>query len=364
MDFYKPKRNNVISFIVELEKVASNMATDQTTDLGAFGTLFNKSVPHILEKIFFSLDYDSFVSCVKVCRTWNGLLSSESYQARLGEMWSEKNRNEEDLCYHVLWENIKEIRYLISRGVDPNCRGGMPLYYAMRDYYPGHKHVFDLLLDAGAQPNLEFQHGETPLNFAVRVNRSMNEESLYMVKRLLQAGALPNNASKNGDTPLYKAVDLCNIDVVELLLDFGADPNMTNHQGDTPLHMAASSHWRLNDYSEIVKLLLGARADPNKVNKYGDTPLHTAVSDSVYAVSSTGYTKVAKILLNAGADPNKTNSNGETAISPAARKKARKTLLKLLNNATKRKNSENVNNEPPAKRTRKMTKITKATNEH
>ena len=45
----------------------------------AFDKLFSKSVPHILEKIFFSLDYESFKQCLEVSETWNKLLMSEPY---------------------------------------------------------------------------------------------------------------------------------------------------------------------------------------------------------------------------------------------------------------------------------------------
>ena len=41
--------------------------------------LFTRSVPHILEKIFFSLDYESFMRCSEVNKTWNDLLTSEPY---------------------------------------------------------------------------------------------------------------------------------------------------------------------------------------------------------------------------------------------------------------------------------------------
>ena len=41
----------------------------------AFDKVLSKNVPHILEKIFFSLDYNSFISCQDVCNTWNGLCS-------------------------------------------------------------------------------------------------------------------------------------------------------------------------------------------------------------------------------------------------------------------------------------------------
>ena len=40
----------------------------------AFGTLFTRNVPHILERIFLSLDYYSFNECLNVNKAWNGLL--------------------------------------------------------------------------------------------------------------------------------------------------------------------------------------------------------------------------------------------------------------------------------------------------
>lgn len=48
-----------------------------------FDLLFNKNVPHILEKIFFNLeDYDSFMACLDVSKAWRGLFSSELFKKR------------------------------------------------------------------------------------------------------------------------------------------------------------------------------------------------------------------------------------------------------------------------------------------
>ena len=44
-----------------------------------FDVLFAKNVPHLLEKIFLSLDYESYKTCMEVNQTWNQLLVSESY---------------------------------------------------------------------------------------------------------------------------------------------------------------------------------------------------------------------------------------------------------------------------------------------
>ena len=48
----------------------------------AFDTLFTKHVPHILEKIFLSLDYESFKSCCQASNAWKKVLTSESFQSK------------------------------------------------------------------------------------------------------------------------------------------------------------------------------------------------------------------------------------------------------------------------------------------
>ena len=51
-------------------------------DSSAFDKLFSRNVPHILEKIFFSLDYESYKNCLEVSDTWEELLMSEKYQKK------------------------------------------------------------------------------------------------------------------------------------------------------------------------------------------------------------------------------------------------------------------------------------------
>ena len=47
-----------------------------------FHMLFTKNVPHILEKILFTLDYESFKKCLRVSKNLNSLLNSESFQKK------------------------------------------------------------------------------------------------------------------------------------------------------------------------------------------------------------------------------------------------------------------------------------------
>ena len=63
-----------------------------------FDKLFSMNVPHILEKIFFSLDYESYKKCLEVSYAWNKLLESESYQKKLKE--------ELDRDHEKFWINL------------------------------------------------------------------------------------------------------------------------------------------------------------------------------------------------------------------------------------------------------------------
>ena len=86
----------------------------------AFNILFTKSVPHILEKIFFSLDYESFKSCMEVGKTWSNLLASEWYQLMGESMF--RDELQRDLWQASKQGHSKEVRKILSNFlVDINC---------------------------------------------------------------------------------------------------------------------------------------------------------------------------------------------------------------------------------------------------
>ena len=87
-----------------------------------FDTLFTKSVPHILKGIFFSLDYDSFVACQKVCKAWDELHSSELYQKKAWILFHEKMDNEQKLYQYSKEGKVERVGNLLRYGVNPNCQ--------------------------------------------------------------------------------------------------------------------------------------------------------------------------------------------------------------------------------------------------
>ena len=177
--------------------------------LGGFSPLFNRSVPHILERIFSSLDYDSLMECQKVCTTWHELLSSDSYKRMTKALLIEKKKNEEKLCLASKRGATEEVGRLLSDRVDANCRGehirSPPLHIASRF---GHKDVVKLLLNAGALPDTWDIYKRTALIYAAEHGRE------DVAQFLIGGGADINKEDFYGATPLIWA-DLENRDPIQ-----------------------------------------------------------------------------------------------------------------------------------------------------
>ena len=133
-------------------------------DSCAFDKLFAKSVPHILEKIFFSLDYESYNECLKVSDTWNKLLLSERYL----KIRDEISKDQEKLNNAAENGNTTEVKRLLSSGMlDINRGCGFYLVTPLnKAAIKGNKVMVQLLLDRGAEVNKQTGSGWTPLHWA------------------------------------------------------------------------------------------------------------------------------------------------------------------------------------------------------
>ena len=253
--------------------------------------LFSRNVPHILQKIFFNLDYESYKKCYKVNRAWYELLISESYEKRAKAAFQEDIwREESNLCSAAEAGNVSKVRRFLSHLVDINCVRGVrddtPLILAARG---GHNAVIEILLDNGADPHKKNKYGLFPLGAAFRrlssglKYQAVKDEILSTVKVLLKGGASPNMASTkpretvggrrwiaNIEIPIMAAPFYNDKDVLKVLLDAGANPNIKQlcPRGGTPLRLAL-----FGSSIEIVKMLLEAGADPTMEDEEGVTPL-------------------------------------------------------------------------------------------
>lgn len=97
---------------------------------------------------------------------------------------------------------------------------------------------------------------------------------LHLVKILLEKGADPNIQSNNNlnVAPIHSACSGSNYEIAELLIHRGANVNARQLQGYTPLHTAAH-----NGNTELAKLLLKNGADQNATTDDGKTPYSIAI---------------------------------------------------------------------------------------
>ena len=188
----------------------------------AFDTLFTKSVPHILEKIFLSLDYKTFNKCREVSNAWNKLLALESFQWKAKSVFQvDIEKKQEKLSLAVRQSNSEEVMRLLSDDLlDMNYRyhdhNGFKYNLIIIAATRATKNVVQLLLDRGADCDTVNNWGKTPLYFAALYDR------LDVVKVLLDAGADPNKAANDGGTPLYYAARN-SLEMVKLLINCGAN---------------------------------------------------------------------------------------------------------------------------------------------
>ncbi|WP_265036675.1 ankyrin repeat domain-containing protein [Wolbachia endosymbiont (group A) of Anomoia purmunda] len=91
----------------------------------------------------------------------------------------------------------------------------------------------DLLLEAGANPDIQNNKGKTPLHYT---------DVLASVASLLKGKANPNIQDNEGETPLHYAASIGHTNYVNLLLEKKANPNIQNRKGGTPLQVAIDNH--------------------------------------------------------------------------------------------------------------------------
>ena len=238
------------------------------------------------------------------------------------------------LYYAALGGLAQTATVLLQQGANPNhtrlTEGNTPLHGAVKGC---HITLIRLLLDNGADPEIENVHGQKSIDVAscdgnmdaiallsARMQKAQEKttelksvltmdagHALYhgaanghyeVVRWLLENKADPNLAEESeGNTPLHGAARNNHANIIRLLLDNGADPGIANHNDQTPLELARQSHQKSagaelqqaylgrelliaieQNNQELIRELLNDGADPVYSNNEGDTALHLATS--------------------------------------------------------------------------------------
>ena len=243
-------------------------------------------------------------------------------------------------------DKLEILQLLIVRGINVNIMDETGRTALMMASINGFTEVVKLLLQAGADPNIEqhipvkelFITSNLPKTHTIRftalmyASLQMNSE---VTDLLLQANANPNQENA---LALMIAAEQGYPDIVQQLLEYGADPNsISDINGFTALHYILESPTETlhkdNKEKTAIKLTLiqqliekGANII-NIQNEDGLTALMMATDD--------GLLEIVELLLQNGADPNIRGKKGWTALMYACNhgnSKVAKSLLRYSAN--------------------------------
>lgn len=221
---------------------------------------------------------------------------------------------------------LRVVDLLLNQGADPNLNdseGNAPLIVAIRS---GDARFVERLLKASANA----KHTQTfkPLLLATWHKARHEQDSRKIVTALIDAGANVHETGVYGQNLLSVAAAY-NPFLVPLFLEHKLDVNQRSRNGYTPLMYAADSG---PSAFEALKLLVEYGADPNAVANDSWTALMSAARAGDY--------RTVDFLMAHGADPRQRSSTGDTAMQIAEkamlRYQDRKRTTDLLRHAMSR----------------------------
>jgi ankyrin repeat protein len=198
--------------------------------------------------------------------------------------------------------------------------------------YASTENTVKMLIDAGA--NLDIQNntiGVTALMYAVEITNETSTENT--IKMLIDAGANLNLQNNLGDTALMISAELTNKssteNTVKMLIDAGADLNIQDENGETAL-IRVTDMTNRSSTEKTLKMLIDAGANLDIQNKYGETALMLA---SKYS-KDTSTENTVKMLIDTGADVTIKTKRGKTALDYAKTDNVRNMLIQAIENQT------------------------------
>ena len=204
----------------------------------------------------------------------------------------------------------QDLRQLLKtfRGVNlvDLTSGDTPLHIACQ---LGNKDIALLLLQAGANPTLKNNNGQTPFDLVENETLKTNLQDQYNLTQFLF------DAVENDSLPeIEQILDRLPANQVSILVNSRTNPESAE-QGETPLHIAVKT-----GNKEMVKFLLDYGADVNAGDKYEATPLHFACRNG------DGY--IARMLVEFGGDLTIKAIDGRTPLDACKTNELRIDLIK------------------------------------
>ena len=224
------------------------------------------------------------------------------------------------LIHHAVLRGCSRatLQAIINHGADVNATEKNNMTALMIACIQKNEEPINVLLKAGANPNIAHARGQTAIHCAV-----LGKCSKEALQAIIDHGADVNAPNNNSVTALMTACQEGNVEAINILLDAGADPNSIEVYGRTCLHVAVIGLCS----KEVLQKLIGHGVNVNARRKYDITALMIAC---MQGETQKRNIDVINVLLNAGADPNYVTVDGETCLHTAVRGHCSKEVLQKL----------------------------------
>ena len=252
----------------------------------------------------------------------------------------EKNKLAMKLGDAALFGKLSKVQQLIAIGADPNSMTKTGKSALMCAAMYGHTAVISALLTAGADPNLqgdeEFDEGQTALMYIASSFFAQNRSEV--IQLLVENGADVNIQDDKGKTALHHAGR--NSDAVRALIEAGSDIDILDNDGNTALMLgsfaiqqllrqAGASEIGINDVALVEAV---RQEDVAKVDELLQAGANINYQDgaALVAAASQGNIEIIDRLIQSGADVNLGWRTGFTPIANAAYKGYLNVVERLL----------------------------------
>ena len=217
---------------------------------------------------------------------------------------------------------------IVNRGAVMNATKKCQDFVLTTSCYKRTEDAINIMLNAGADPNITDDCGHTCLHAAV-IGRCNTGILQVIIDHMVDMNA----TTYESKSALSLACRIGNVDAMNVLLNAGADPNITDADGNTPLHHAIEGSCS----KQTLEVIIGHGADVNTTNKNGITAFMLACKKR--------NTDAMKMFQNTRADPNIADADGNTLLHHACERGCSKKVLQALLPNTKNKKKESKKNQ-------------------